>query len=125
MSKKSKNSWKGKERRRHPRKEVWLEIYYQHLDDFFYDYAINLSRGGMFIKTVRPLPVDTEIKLRFSIPGKKEVIETAGQVVRVVKPDDPRGYPAGMGIEFKTLSEKDIELINSLWEEEARKVEED
>jgi len=121
MSKKE-SAWKGKERRRYPRKEVWLEIYYQHLDDFFYDYAINLSRGGMFIKTARPLPVGTEINLRFSIPGKKEVIETKGKVVRVVKPDDPRGYPSGMGIEFQRLTERDIELINSLWEEEAEKV---
>jgi len=121
MNKKESN-WQGKDRRRHPRREVWLEIYYQHLDDFFYDYAINLSRGGMFIKTIRPLPIGTNLQLRISVPKKQAVIQTTGRVVRVVKPEDPSGLPPGMGIEFHTLSEKDIELINALWEEEAHRV---
>ena len=118
--KKHEADFKGAERRRHPRKEVWIEIHYQHLDDFFYDYAINLSRGGMFIKTARPLAIGTEIKLRFTIPGRKEVIETTGNIVRVVKPDHGPGHAPGMGIEFQALSKRDLDLINSLWEQDVK-----
>jgi uncharacterized protein (TIGR02266 family) len=112
--------WKGSERRKHPRKEVWIEIHYQQLDDFFYDFAINLSRGGMFIKTGRPLAVGTEIKLRFTIPEHKQVIETKGNIVRVIGSDDGRDHAPGMGIEFQALSSRDLELINSLWENDAK-----
>jgi len=118
--KREKGKWEGAERRRYPRREVYLEIYYQHLDDFFYDYAINLSHGGLFIKTVRPIPVGTELKLRFAIPNCKEVIETRGKVVRVVKPEDARGHQPGMGIEFEMLTPKDIEMINMIWEEDTK-----
>jgi len=76
----------------------------------------------MFIKTIRPLPIGTNLQLRISVPKKQAVIQTTGRVVRVVKPEDPSGLPPGMGIEFHTLSEKDIELINALWEEEAHRV---
>jgi len=112
---KPKPDWRGVDRRRHPRFDVELEISYQHLDDFLFDYAINLSRGGMFIRTARPIELGTEIKIRFSIPGRKEKIETTGKVVRAVRADDPHGPAPGMGIEFKALGEKDIELINAVW----------
>ena len=75
------------------------------------------------MKTIRPLPAGTGIKLRFAVPGKKEVIETSGKVVRVVDQNDPKGHPPGIGIEFNVLSDRDIELINSLWEEEAEEAE--
>jgi uncharacterized protein (TIGR02266 family) len=122
LMKKPKSAWPGLERRRHPRLDVRFEISYQHLDDFFYDYAINLSRGGIFIRSINPLAVGTGLKLRFSIPGRKEVIETSGRIVRVVKPGDPHGQDPGMGIEFQALGEKDLALINSLWGIESEKV---
>jgi len=118
--KKHEADFNGADRRKHPRKEVWIEIHYQHLDDFFYDYAINLSRGGMFIKTAKPIAIGTEIKLRFTIPGHKEVIETRGKIVRVVKPDHGPGHAPGMGIEFQALTERDLDLINSLWEQDVK-----
>lgn len=110
----------GKERRKHPRKAVEIEIYYGHIEDFFYDLAINLSYGGTFIKTTRILPVGTRIKLEFSVPGHQHIIKTYGRVVRVVDKSDPQLHPPGMGIEFEKLSERDLEAISHLWEEEAK-----
>jgi uncharacterized protein (TIGR02266 family) len=115
---KQSGAWQGRERRRHPRKGVWLEIYYGQTGDFFNDYAVNLSRGGLFMQTAKPLAVGTELKLRFSVPDKKEAIETSGRVVRVVERNDPAGGPPGIGIEFSVLTERDLELINSLWEQD-------
>ncbi len=109
--------WQGREKRRHPRKGVWLEIYYEQMGDFFNDYAVNLSRGGLFINTLRPIPIGTEIKLRFAVPDKRDAVETSGRVVRIVDRNDSSGHPPGIGIEFNALSERDIVLINSLWED--------
>ena len=121
--KKNKENWGGAERRKHPRMDVRIEISYQHLDDFFYDYAINLSRGGMFIRTANPIETGTDLKIKFTIPGQKETISTAGKVVRVVNPDDPHGAAPGMGIEFKALAARDLELINLIWDKQIKKTE--
>jgi len=121
--KKPKENWEGAERRKHPRLDVQIEISYQHLNDFFYDYAINLSRGGMFIRTAHPIDAGTDLKIKFSIPGQKETISTSGKVVRVVKSDDPHGPAPGMGIEFKTLAPRDLELINLIWDQQIKQSE--
>jgi hypothetical protein len=68
--------------------------------------------------TANPLAVGTELKLRFSVPDKKEAIETSGRVVRVVERNDPEGGPPGIAIEFSVLKERDLALINSLWEQD-------
>ena len=103
--------------------DVQIEISYQHLDDFFFDYAINLSRGGMFIRTAHPIATGTELKIKFSIPGQKATILTTGKVVRVVMPEDHHGLAPGMGIEFKALAPRDLELINLIWDQQVKKTE--
>jgi len=75
----------------------------------------------MFIKTTRMIPLGTEITLRFAIPRHNEKIETKGKVVREVKAHDPSGHAQGIGIEFQALTEKDIVMINSVWEDATRK----
>lgn len=117
-----KSDYGGKERRRHPRREINLEIVYSSLETFFYDYAINISRGGMFIKTDRPLHVGTRVKLKFSLPGRELPVETSGRVVRTVSGKGRMDEPHGMGIEFEDLSEEDHDLIESLWDESVKEV---
>ena len=109
----------GVERRKHPRKRVTLEIHYVHLDDFFYDYAINLSRGGMFIRTTKPLPVGSQVKLRFEVPGSGKEIQTPGRVVRIVSEHSGAGEPGGMGVAFEGIAASDVRLINRLWDRAA------
>ncbi len=113
--------YRGRNRRRHPRKEVDLEIIYSSLDTFFYDYALNISRGGMFIKTENPMHVGSKVNMRFSLPGSDRIIETSGRVVHTVSGKSRTDEPHGMGIEFAGLSDDDRKLIEALWEQSLKK----
>lgn len=106
------------ERRKAPRIMVRVLVDYESSDTYFYDYSNNLSEGGIYIETDRPLPIGSPITLRFTLPGLDRVFETKGNVawVYIKKPGD-EGPPAevlgpGMGIEFKELNEADIKLIH-------------
>ncbi len=113
----TRKGYRGEERRRHPRKEIDIEIVYSSLDAFFCDYASNISRGGVFIKTENPLHVGSKINLRFSLPGSDRIIETKGRVVHTFSGKSRKKEPHGMGIHFEELGDDDRELIESLWEE--------
>src|SRR6516164_2182390 len=45
--------------RTHPRAPIELKVDYKKLNSFFADYTRNISKGGTFIKTRKPLPVGT------------------------------------------------------------------
>ncbi|MCA9630334.1 MAG: PilZ domain-containing protein [Myxococcales bacterium] len=78
-------------------------------DQFIQEYVTNISRTGVFIKTKTPVPVGTEVDLRFTvIMDDIETIEGVGVVVRV------ETDPPGMGVVFKELSAYSQNLINKL-----------
>lgn len=108
-------SFEGIERRKHPRQPVAVQVKYRSLDTFFYDYALNISRGGIFIKTENPLARGSELDLEFEAPGFSTGFKTTGVVVRVVLPGKQQVEPAGMGIEFAPLDKEDEARIDALW----------
>jgi type IV pilus assembly protein PilZ len=72
------------------------------MNTFFADYAKNISKGGTFIRTRKPLDVGTAFLFLLSIPGQDEQVQLHGEVVWTV--DDERATaekPAGMGIRFR------------------------
>ena len=74
---------------------------------FMEEYVTNISRTGAFVKTSTPLPVGTEVDLRFTVVMDGiETIEGVGEVVRV------ETDPAGMGVVFKQLSGYSV-LVNA------------
>jgi uncharacterized protein (TIGR02266 family) len=78
-------------------------------DQFIQEYVTNISASGAFIKTKTPLPVGTEINLRFTvIMDDIETIEGVGVVVRV------ESDPPGMGVVFRELSSYSHALIQRL-----------
>lgn len=105
-----------KERRRFERKPISIQVRYRALDTFFYDYALNISHGGIFIKTRRPLATGSVVTIEFEITGLNKTFHTSGKVVRVVFPGEDEMEPAGMAIEFSPLSEADKALIDALWQ---------
>ncbi len=79
---------------------------FESFDAFIHEYVTNISRTGVFIKSKTPLPVGTQVNLRFTlIMDDIETIEGTGEVVRVV--DDP----CGMGILFTELAAESKALI--------------
>ncbi len=78
-------------------------------DQFIQEYVTNISRTGVFIKTKTPVPVGTEVDLRFTvIMDDVETIEGLGEVVRV------ETNPPGMGVAFKELTAYSKKLLEAL-----------
>jgi type IV pilus assembly protein PilZ len=94
---------KDDERPRVPREDrvpITLRVDYKRLNTFFADYTKNISKGGTFIRTTKPLEVGTEFMFVLSLPDSVE-LELNG-VVKWVVPENAASpeNPAGMGIQF-------------------------
>lgn len=88
---------------------VTINKEFDSFDQFIKEYVTNISRSGAFIKTTEPLPVGSEVDLRFTvIMDDIETIEGIGTVVRV------ESDPPGMGVVFKELSSYSRGLIEKL-----------
>jgi type IV pilus assembly protein PilZ len=86
----------GIEQRESPRTPIELKVDYKKLNSFFADYTKNISKGGTFIKTKRPLPVGTRFLFHLTIPQRPSPFELSGEVVHAAHD----GEEAGMGIRF-------------------------
>lgn len=92
----------GADKRIHPRAPIELKVEYKRLNTFFADYTKNISRGGTFIKTPRPLPIGTEFVFKLTVPTLPEPVELKGQVTWLMTQEQAGGGGGdpGMGIRF-------------------------
>lgn len=91
------------ERRSEARAPIELKVEYKRLNAFFADYTKNISRGGTFIKTSRPLPIGTEFLFKLYVPNLDGPLEIHGEVQWIVTDEDVAAgahEEAGMGIRF-------------------------
>ncbi|HET6610997.1 MAG TPA: TIGR02266 family protein [Kofleriaceae bacterium] len=98
----------GADRRVYRREKIELKVEYKRLNAFFSDYTKNISQGGTFIKTKKPLEVGTEFVFKLFVPKLDFPIELRGKVKWVITEEDVRsaasrgagGAESGMGIRF-------------------------
>jgi hypothetical protein len=78
--------------REHARKD--LSIYSIFMIDhyFFRDYITNISAGGLFLETKRPVTVGDTVTISFILWDNEDPIEVEGEIVRV--------KPNGFGVKF-------------------------
>jgi uncharacterized protein (TIGR02266 family) len=102
------------EKRKHPRTPLSLLVQFRFntFEDFLAEYSVNISPGGMYIKTTEPKEEGAIIYLQFSLMDGSRLIEGMGRVVRVNPPGGP-GEP-GMGIEFINFDEESMALIQEI-----------
>lgn len=74
----------------------------------------DLSVGGMFVPTPRPLPVGTELKVRIHLEGSEFTVDADGWVVRIVVGDTPGAGSCGMGIHFTVDSQLGWQFLSTL-----------
>lgn len=105
----------GAEKRRFARTALSLLVQYRFntFEDFLAEYSVNLSAGGIFIRTDQPKPEGSIIYLQFSLKDGSRLIEGMGRVVRV-NPAGVAGRVAGMGIEFLNFDEDSTQLIEEI-----------
>lgn len=93
----------AEERRGEVRAPIELKVEYKRLNSFFADYTKNISRGGTFIKTGRPLPIGTEFLFKLYVPQLQAALEIHGEVQWIVSEAEVaegKHEEAGMGIRF-------------------------
>jgi len=84
------------EKRTQLRAPIELQVDYKRLNSFFADYTKNISKGGTFIGTAKPLPQGTTFHFKISVPGVTEPFALTGEVAWV----RDAGDSPGMGIRF-------------------------
>jgi len=95
------------EKRAHKRHAVNTE--FESVDEFVVQYAHNLSRGGVFIRSKASLPIGTELELTLSIIEGDEFHTIKG--LGVVVHTNAQNGAAGMGVEFTDLSDEDRAMV--------------
>jgi type IV pilus assembly protein PilZ len=95
------------ERRQEERAPIELRVEYQRLNRFFYDYTKNISKGGTFIQTKKPLAVGTQFLFKLQVPNLDEPMVLLGEVRWVLHEGETRKDEGdgefstpGMGIHF-------------------------
>jgi type IV pilus assembly protein PilZ len=105
------------DRRTAERHSITLRVDYKRMNTFFADYAKNISKGGTFIRTSKPLDVGTEFVFVLSIPGQPDQLQLKGEVMWTV--DDATAteeHPAGMGIRFRFADDSERESLEAFVE---------
>jgi len=98
-------------RREDPRVDVDLEVQYRTAQEFTAAYAKNISGGGVFIRTQQPLPLNSEVQVRFTLPGVSRPFVVRGLVVWTNPYPSRSSFPPGMGIKFMELEPEAKEII--------------
>ena len=92
-------------RRESPRVVLGIPIAYRFGSTIAAALTLNISRGGLAIRTTSPLAQEAKARLRLRLPGSKRDIEADAKVSW----SDTR---VGMGLQFERVSEADQSDIN-------------
>jgi type IV pilus assembly protein PilZ len=102
----------GDDRRIGARAPIELKVEYKRLNSFFADYTKNISRGGTFIRTDRPLDIGTDFVFKLGIPTLAEPLVLTGKVQWIITPEQATAdQEPGMGIGFVFASEAERQRV--------------
>ena len=100
------------EHRKTPRTSTVIQVDYHTVDSFFRDFVDDISTGGMFIATPKPLEPGTQLRLEFLLPGYNYPIRVNVEVMWNRDTCD-MGRRRGMGVKFDSLSPSATETITT------------
>jgi type IV pilus assembly protein PilZ len=98
-------------RRQELRFDARIKVGFKSDRAFLWEYSEDISKGGIFIKTSNPMPMNSKVQLKLSLPGRDREISVVGEVIYIVKEGKGRRGP-GMGlqlIEFDKDGKKEME----------------
>ena len=93
-------------RRSSPRVVLGIPIQYRFGNTIAAALTLNLSHGGIAIRTTSPLDAGSKVKVRFRMPGSRSEIDAEGRVAW----SDRR---VGMGIQFEIVGPANQALIDN------------
>ncbi|MBN2342689.1 MAG: TIGR02266 family protein [Deltaproteobacteria bacterium] len=91
-------------RRSSNRVRATFQVRYKTLDSLVSAYTENISKGGIYVRTSKLLPLNTVVRIKLVMPHDGPEIECIGQVARVHKQDEKSDIPTGMAIVFRDMS---------------------
>ena len=102
-----------------PRKpmKAELRVYYGPSQKIvLYGFSVDMSSGGLFLKTETLFSVDEKVMLSFTLPDTDKIVNCSAKVAWVNLKDEPRkpDLPAGVGLQFLDLSTEYLLSIQSL-----------
>jgi uncharacterized protein (TIGR02266 family) len=93
-------------RRASPRVVLGIPVQYRFGNTIAAALTLNMSRGGMAIRTTSPLETGSTLSVRFRIPGSKHDVEANGRVAW----SDRR---VGMGVQFENVEPSNQNVIDN------------
>ena len=108
-----KRAKKEDERRSEKRAPLKVRVDCRDVDVFASSKIMNISRGGLFIKSRKPPPRNTPLDIEFFLPIGQDPVRATGSVVWI-GPSASRGnamLPVGVGIHFNEISKKDLKRV--------------
>jgi molecular chaperone DnaK len=91
------------------------------LEQFIERYAVDVSQGGIFIRTKEPLAVGTQMKFEFQLRVASPLIAGEGTVVWTRENDPSRPAIApGMGVRFDRLADGSQSVLEKILAEKAK-----
>jgi uncharacterized protein (TIGR02266 family) len=91
------------------------------LEQFIERYAVDVSQGGIFIRTKEPLAVGTQMRFEFQLRDASPLIAGEGTVVWTRENDPSRPAIApGMGVRFDRLAEGSQSVLERILAEKAK-----
>lgn len=110
----------GRDAREHFRAPIELKVEYKKMNTFFSDYTKNISKGGTFIKTDKPLKVGTEFVFKLFVPAQGDPFTLRGQVAWINTEHEsqrPEIQERGMGIRFIYVDDAQRDKFEALVED--------
>jgi uncharacterized protein (TIGR02266 family) len=90
---------------------VSVDIHFTSESHFFTGLSGDISEGGLFLSTYRPLSIGSEVEVEFSLPASDRTVVARGKV-RWLR-EHSEDHPRGVGISFEELSDEDRERIHA------------
>ena len=103
--------------RKEKRTPVTLKIKFKSntLDQFIERYSVDVSNGGIFIRTKDPLAVGTQLRFEFQLSDASPLISGDGTVVWTREFDPARvGVAPGMGVRFDKLASESQAVLDRI-----------
>jgi len=100
-----------------------IPVAYRSVGTFLSDWATNISHGGLFINTRKPLPIGTEVRVLIQLPGEQFPATLDGKVTRVSEFDNAHNLVPGMAVQFTGVDEARREQLEQFVQRLRRELE--
>ncbi len=102
--------------RKETRVQKTLSLMFKDRKSFIKAYTGNISKGGLFIMTERPLNQGEQFLLKLQVPDLPEPIKLNCEVSWVREQSDIEKRPPGMGVKFSKMTKRDNQILNQYFQ---------